>query len=147
MKFLKVQINLSDIFSKRTLPVATRFNREPIGFLIWEIFGKGPTLGLCCRKTRKIGNFDACVVISRNFASLLQRSGQWKYYSTKTFRVWTKICFYLSKNLLFVVLWVMGTLWGQFQPKVQLYLQKRHLNTAISQCWVFKTILCKEGPQ
>ena len=50
-----------------TLPIATRLSPEPIDFIFTETFGKGPKLGLCCRKVEKVGNIDNFVLKFEEF--------------------------------------------------------------------------------
>ena len=50
-----------------TLPVASRFNLEPMDFVINGLFRKVYKLGLCCSKLRKFGIFGTFVV---NFEEL-----------------------------------------------------------------------------
>ena len=42
--------NILVCYLSKPLPVATRFNHEPMVFLIEVNFRKGPKLGLCCEE-------------------------------------------------------------------------------------------------
>ena len=141
-----------------TLSVATRFNPEPMVFLIEVNFRKGSKIWTMFSKIRKIRNFwHHCWKLvelhptfffpNSNLNSLLfQRSDQWKFYCSKTFVVWTKIAINLSKNMLFCCFMDFGSE-ASTSNKLQLYLRNCLLDIRIRYCWVSKSILCIEEAQ
>ena len=99
-KFLRFQINFLKIVHKNvsdlseTLPAATRFNPEPIGFLIEVNFRKSSKIVTWLSKIEKIRKFWHLFVNLKNFivlsfpncvlnTLLFQRSGEWNFYSRK----------------------------------------------------------------
>ena len=96
-----------------TLLVATRFNTEPMGFLIEVNFRKGSKSGTMWSKNEEKSELLTPLLYTRRNSShfffqncnlnavLFQRAGQGKSYSTNIFVVWTKIGNNLSKTVHF----------------------------------------------
>ena len=117
-----------------TLPVARRFNPEPMIFLIEVSFRKVSKIGTILSKIKKVRKLwhlccefgELHVHFSHNFVLntlLFKRWGHWNFSSLKTFMAWTKMGLVCQTLCFFVVSWIFGCFWDQFQQKMQLSLE------------------------
>ena len=105
-----------------TLPVARRFNPEPMIFMIEVSFRKVSKNGtilskikkvrklwhLCCKLGELHAHFSHNCVLN---TLLFKRWGHWNFSSLKTFMAWTKMGLVCQTLCFFVVSWIFGCFW------------------------------------
>ena len=108
-----------------TLPAATHFSPEPMGFLIEVKFRKGSKIVIWLSKIEKIRKFwHLCWKLEelhrtffpklRSEYLLFQRSGKWNFYSRKFPWFEQKVRLICQQTCFFVVCLTFGCFWGQF---------------------------------
>ena len=108
-----------------TLPVTTRFKPEPMIFLIDVNFRKGSKIGTKLPKIKK----DTFVAKSMRLIPLFSPIAFWIPYCSNAqvigssirqkfswFEQWLR--FICQTTCFFVVSWLFGCIWCQFQPKI-----------------------------